>query len=235
MIFSGLTRSILTLVFLAIIAIMYVKLSGLNLKNYFRRVWMIIPVLVLVLSIPAASSMFISGDPLVYLYKGLDFKVWFIRFPSEIYFSTNGLSAIIKMSLRIGVSISFGYLLVMTTRWSSLTKSLTVLRIPSLIISILNMTYRYIYVLSKITCELFEARFLRTVGRLRNKENRTFIASRISFLFVKSSFLSDEIYDSMRCRGYTGETVSLSSFKLSKVDLMWIINNVIIVLILFAI
>lgn len=232
MVFCGLTRNMLTLIFLAVIAFMYVKLSGLMIKDYFKRVWLILPVIVLIVSIPAATSIFFVSKPLFYLYKDLHLKIWLITLPKEIYFSFDGFLMILKMSLRIGVSFSFGYLLVMTTRWTHLTKSLAVIKIPAMVISILNMTYRYIYVLSKLAFEMMEARFLRTVGKTNNKQNRMFIANRMSFLFVKSSFLSDEIYDAMKCRGYTGEPVCLTVFKLGQADLLWIINNSIIVLIL---
>jgi cobalt/nickel transport system permease protein len=232
MVFCGLAKNILTLILLTFVVIMYTKLSGLNMKHYFKRVWLVLPLLVFVLSVPAATNIFIKGKPLLYIYKGQDFKLLFAGFPKDLYFSGNGIITILKMSFRIGVSISFGYLLVMTTRWIHLTKSLSVLKIPSLVIAILGMTYRYIFVISKIAFEMFEAGYLRTVGRLKNKDSRRFIANRISFLFVKSSFLSDEIYDSMRCRGYLGETVYLNSFKLSRVDLLWTVNNIIIVCIL---
>jgi len=232
MVVCGLSRSILTLVFLAFIASMYAKMSGLKMQDFLKRVWIILPILALVISLPASTSIFTKGKPLLYIYKELDLSIWFINLPYEVYFSPEGITIILRMALRVGVSLSFGYLLIMTTRWTHLTKSLGVLRIPSLIISILNMTYRYIYVLSRIAFEMIEARFLRTVGRIDNKQNRRFISSRISFLFVKSSFLSDEIYDSMRCRGYTGEPVCIDSFKLGQVDLLWFINNTIISIII---
>jgi cobalt/nickel transport system permease protein len=87
-------------------------------------------------------------------------------------------------------------------------------------------------VLSKIAGEMIEARFLRTVGHTDNNQNRNFIAGRISFLFVKSGYLSDEIFDSMKCRGYTGESVVLKTFKIQRIDILWIINNLIIIFIL---
>jgi cobalt/nickel transport system permease protein len=232
MIFCGLTRSIVTLIFLSAIAILYVKFSGLVLRDYFKRVWLILPLIVLIFSIPAATNIFIKGKALFYIYQNVEFEIWFIKFPREIYFSLAGIGAILKMVMRIGVSFSYGYLLVMTTRWAYLTEALKVLKIPSLVISILNMTFRYIYVLSKIAGEMIEARFLRTVGHTDNNQNRNFIAGRISFLFVKSGYLSDEIFDSMKCRGYTGESVVLKTFKIQRIDILWIINNLIIIFIL---
>lgn len=222
MIFSGVAKSFLTLIFLAAIAVLMTKLSRLDLKLYFKRVWLVLPIIMLVLSIPAATSLFIQGKPLFLIYKGL-------------YLSAEGLRVVLRMSLRVGVSISFGYLLVMTTRWSQLTKSLSILKVPELMIAILDMTYRYIFVLSRLSVEMFEARFLRTAGKIRNSENRKFISNGMAFLFIKANHLSEEIYNSMLCRGYDGNPVSLYEFKLGRNDIIWIMNNIIIVLVLCVI
>jgi len=229
---GGLTRSIMTLLFLSCVASMYVRLSELSLKDYFKRVWMVYPLIYLIMSVPAATSIFIPGKQLLYVYHNLDVNLLFIRLPREVYFSYEGIAAVIKMALRLGVAFSFGYILVLTTSWSCLTRSLTIMRVPLLAVSVLNMTYRYIYVLSKTAMEMFEARILRTVGKIHNKENRFFMAGRISFLFIKSYYLSDEVYDAMRCRGYTGEPVSLSPFALRRADYLWMVSNLIITLII---
>jgi energy-coupling factor transporter transmembrane protein EcfT len=95
------------------------------------------------------------------------------------------------------------------------------------------MAYKYIFILSKIATEMMEARFLRTVGNTKNKSNRMFIANRMAFLFIKSSYLSDEIYDAMRCRGFSGEILNLNRLRIQKIDFLWILNNIIILIVLF--
>lgn len=232
MIITGAAKSFATLIVLCIVSVMLVKLSRLGVFSYMKRVWLILPLFLLVLSMPAATNLIIEGRPLMYLYKGLDLKILFARLPQELYLSAEGIRAIVKMSLRIGVSISFGYLLVMTTRWSQLTKALAVLRVPKLAITILDMTYRYVFVLSRVSIEMFEARTLRTVGKIKNKDNRRFVANSIAYLFVKASYMSEEVYDSMLCRGYTGEPVSLTGFRLTRNDYIWIFNVIIIIMIL---
>ena len=230
-IYCGLTHNTISLIFLSFIALIFAKFSGLSMKNFVVRVWLILPVIIFILSIPAATNLIISGTPVLYLFKAQQISFIGIHFPNSLYFSSQGIGVILKTAIRVGASYSFGYLLVMTTRWSSLSSALSVLRVPKLIISILNMTYRYIFLLSKISLEMFEARFLRTVGATNNKSNRDFISNRMSFLFIKSSYLSDEIYSSMRCRGYTGEYNSLTPPKINKIDKLWIFNNLVIVLI----
>ncbi|MCX7920447.1 MAG: cobalt ECF transporter T component CbiQ [Clostridia bacterium] len=229
MAFVGTTQSIITILLLCASASLMVMLSGVGFLSYIKRVWMVIPLILLVLSLPAATNVFIKGTPLIYVYGGLDINIGVIELPQELYFSVQGVASIVKMALRIGGSISFGYVLVMTTRWSHITKALRVLRVPKLIITILDMTYRYIFVLARLMVEIFEARYLRTVGKISNKENRRFVSNGLAFLFVRASYMSEEIYDSMVCRGYTGEPVSVNSFKISGNDFIWIFNCLIII------
>lgn len=232
MILCSFTGNFLTLIFLSVIAFGFAKMSGLNLRHYAKRVWMYVPLLVLILSIPAATNIFIEGVPLIYIYKSLEFKFLIFSLPHQLYFSLNGILAILKMSLRIGTSISFCYLLIITTRWSHISKAFSALKIPKLFILILSMTYRYIFVLSCIAENMMEARTLRTIGALKNKKNRLFVAHSIAFLFIKSSFLSEEVFDAMRCRGFTGDVVYLDHLKLRNVDYLFIINSIFIFLIL---
>ncbi len=220
MVYSSVTKSVLSLVFLAVIAVMFAKMSGLCLSKYVKRVWLVMPLIILILSIPAATNLFVKGTPILVLI------------PHQLYFSVNGLTAILKMALRVGVSISFGYLLIITTKWSSITKSFALLKIPTLIISIFDMTYRYLFVLSYLVKDMMEARFLRTVGDVKNKGNRRYVSHSMAFLFIKSSFLSEEIFDAMRCRGFVGQPVSLKTFKLTSIDALFIINMGLIALVL---
>lgn len=228
LIFSSLTSNIFLLIILAIIPVLYAKLSGLNLLEYIKRVWLYIPMLVLIISIPAASSLFVKGDAIFYIVNPNK-----ILFNQGIYFSLGGIEVLTRLFLRSGISLSFGFLLLLTTRWSHLTRSLAVMSVPLIFISILNMAYRYIFVISNIANDMIEARYLRTIGNLKTSENRKFMGHSVAHLFIKSHFLSEEVFDAMRCRGFTDEPVCINSFKLTSADLIFIINNCLIILILF--
>ncbi len=233
LIITGVASRFMTLLFLSTIAIALVKLSNLSLKQYFKRVWLIIPFIFFIISIPPASNLLIKGKPILYLYRNLNLKIWFFQLPNEIYFSMEGIKIILKISFRMGISISFGYLLIMTSKWADLSKSLNILKVSKFVISILDMSYRYIFVLSKTATQIFEARFLRMVGKVENNNNRNFVAKTIAFMFIKTSYMSEEIYNSMVSRGYTGEAVSLTEFRLTVYDFIWTMNLIIASLILF--
>lgn len=229
---TGYVHSIIALAFLVIIVGMLVKLSLLDFPSYVKRVWLTLPLLMLIVSMIAGTSLIIPGKPLFYLYNGLNLKIGLLKFPNELYFSEQGIQSILKIFLRTGISFSFGYIFVMTTYWNRITKSLSILKIPNLIISVMDMTYRFIFVLLGVSTEMFEARTLRTVGSIKNKSNREFVSSSMAYIFVKSNYLSEEIFNSMICKGYTGKPVALWKFKLTSHDYLWILNNLFIILII---
>jgi cobalt ECF transporter T component CbiQ len=229
MVFSAFSSSIGILLFLAFIVLIYAKLSGLYMKDYVRRVWAYIPVVVFIFSIPGASSLFVKSTPLFYVLRP-----GFPDFKTGLYFSSSGIEMAIKLALRSGISLSFGFLLLLTTRWNQITGALASMRVPLIFISILNMAYRYIFVMSTMASDMMEARTLRTVGKLETADNRRFMSHSIAHLFIKSHYLSEEIYDAMTCRGFTGRPVSFEKSKIKNTDVLFVINNAIILLILIA-
>jgi cobalt ECF transporter T component CbiQ len=229
MLLSSFTSSILILFILALIPLVYARLSGLAMGGYIRRVWAYIPALVLVVSLPGASNFFVKGAPLFYLLRP-----GFLGLGSGMYFSAGGLEMALRLALRAGISLSFGFLLLLTTRWSQLTGALASMRVPLIVISIINMAYRYIFVMSTQAGDMMGARYLRTVGRLETGDNRRFMGRSIAHLFIKSHFLSEEIYDAMCCRGFTGKPVSMTQFKIRGTDILFIVNSAVILLLLIA-
>jgi cobalt/nickel transport system permease protein len=229
MVLSNFTSSLVVLFALAVIPLLYAKLSGITMKPYIHRVWFYIPALIFVFSIPGSSSLFVTGKPLFYLLEpGV------LNLKDGLYFSVGGITVALRAALRAGISLSLGFLLLLTTRWSQITGALASLHVPMLFISILNMAYRYLFVISVMACDMMEARFLRTVGKLGTGENRNFMGRNAAQLFLKSHRLSEEVYDAMCCRGFTGKTVSLDQFKVKNTDVLFLINNGIILLLLLA-
>jgi len=226
---SNFTANLAVLFALAIIPLLYAKLSGIIMKTYIHRVWFYIPVLIFVFSIPGASSLFVAGKPLFYL-----FRPGIMNLQEGVYFSANGITVVLRAVLRAGISLSLGFLLLLTTRWSQITGALASLHVPLLFIAILNMAYRYIFVISVMAIDMMEARYLRTVGKLKTGENRNFMGRNVAQLFLKSHCLSEEVYDAMCCRGFTGKVVCLDQFKVKTTDILFMITNSIILLLLLA-
>lgn len=226
---AAFSSGIATLFLLAFVAALYAGLSGLAMKDFLRRVWAYLPAVVLIFSLPGSSSLFLRGTPLLSL-AGPGF--WGL--PDGLYFTAPGLAAALRLALRTGVSLSFGFLLLLTTGWSDLTEALAAVRVPSFFLSVLSMAYRYIYVVSALAVDMVEARMLRTVGKLRASDSRRFMGRSAAHLFLRSHYLSEEVYDAMVCRCYSGRAVPVKKHRVKGSDLLFLAGNVLLMLILIA-
>ena len=130
-----------------------------------------------------------------------------VHIPPDLYLTRQGVKAASFIFLRVGLSLSMGILLTLTTPSAGLLKSLRNLGMPTLIVMIIEMCYRYLVLLLNLSIEMFEARQLRTVGRLSMASRRAQVGSSIAALFDRSLALADEVYQAMTARGYTGEAV----------------------------
>ena len=229
LILSSLVSNPVTLVILASIPLFYAKLSGLPMRIHFRRVWLYIPLVSFFLTLPAATNLFVQGKVMFYL-----FQPGFQGMKDGLYFTIPGLLASLRIMLRAGISISFCFLLLLTTRWSQITGALMSLRVPVLFVSIMNMTYRYIFVLLLMANNRMEARFLRTVGKLKAADNRSFVGQTTAHLFIRSQDYADEVYDAMCCRGYSREPARTKPPHLQQTDILFIFSSILIILILAA-
>ncbi len=205
---AGLTRSLYILLGMWTLTILLSWLSRLPLITLQKRIWLFIPVLTLLASIPAMFNIVIDGTPLVTIYQGSHPSTyWGINIPAELYISKQGVTAALFLVMRVGLSLSMGVLLTMTTSVNKLLTALQVMGLPSLVIMVLEMSYRYLVLLLNLSIEMFEARSLRTVGTLSMASRRAQVGTSIAALFARSMYLADEVYLAMTARGYTGQAV----------------------------
>jgi cobalt/nickel transport system permease protein len=132
------------------------------------------------------------------------------------------LTGAVLIILRVGVSVSLAVLLTITSKWGELLKALRVFFVPKIFIMVLEMTYRYIFLLLTVITDMFIARKSRTIGANSLRENRRFVSVGIGNVFGKAYFLSEEIHDAMISRGYTGEAKVVNNFKITPQDIVWI-------------
>jgi len=208
-ILTGLSRSIPALLGLWAFTLLLMLLSHLSIFALQKRIWGFIPLITLLASIPAMFNIIIDGTPLLMIHQAPYPSTWLgIDIPANIYISKQGLMAALFLFLRVGLSLSMGVLLTMTTPVARLLKSLQIMGVPSLLVMITEMSYRYLVLLLNLSIEMFEARSLRTVGILSMDSRRAQVGSSIAALFARSMELADEVYLAMTARGYTGQAVS---------------------------
>ena len=227
LIFSGCTASLPALTALAAVPLFYGAASGVGIKDFFRRVWLTVPPVVLLFSLLGTSSLFLGGKPLFYLIPagapGLR---------NGFFLTAAGIAAAFRIALRTGISISFAALLLMTTRWQRITGAFASLRLPQAAVAVLDMAYRYIFFLAESAQEMFEARFLRTVGKIPSSVGRKQTGGGAAILFLKSRATGDEVYDAMRCRGYGGGFRKLRGPRMQAADLIFLLANAVLFLFL---
>lgn len=208
-IFAGLTRSIPVLLGLWSLTVLLMLMSSLPVFSLQKRIWGFIPLVTLLMSIPAMFNIIIDGTPLLMIHQSLRSSTWLgLQIPANIYISQQGFVAGIYLFLRVGLSLSWGIILTMTTPVAKLLRSLQLMGMPSVVVMIIEMSYRYLVLLLTLSIEMFEARSLRTVGVLSMNSKRAQFGSSMAALFARSMALADEVYLAMVARGYTGQAVN---------------------------
>lgn len=95
--------------------------------------------------------------------------------------------------------------------WHELTGALRTFRIPSLVIFILDTTLRYIAILGEGAAELLTALKLRSVGH--NPDKQAAVGGIAGMMLQRSHQLSQDMYEAMECRCFTGEYSSYGDEK----------------------
>ena len=216
----GLGRALPVLLALYLLTVVMALLSSLSVGFFVKRVLIGVPLFAGIVAVPALFL--IHGHPLVSFDVG----------PVHLSISDNGLMSMAIFVTRVAASVSLAILLVVTTQWADLLKALRVLRVPSVFIVVIGMTYRYIFLFLQSVENLFLARASRTVGKANEGEQRRWIGASMGTLIGKSLKTSSDVYLAMVARGFTGESRTISEFQMREED--WLFVSVSVVLLALA-
>ncbi len=199
---ASLSGSIPVLIALYAVILVVAAASRIPFDFFVKRVWLGIPLFAGLVVIP--SIFFVPGPSLFELQLG----------PLMIAPSIPGIIGAILFVIRVGVSVSLAVLLVLTTPWADLLKSLQAIRVPQVFILVLAMTYRYIFLFLHLANGMFEARKSRVVARTSGAEQRRWIAGTMGNLLNRSVKMSNDVYAAMVARGFTGTIRSLQAYRM---------------------
>ena len=216
---AGLARGFALLLALHLLSLAMAAASGLSLGSFLKRVWVFIPAFTGLVALPAMFNLFTPGQPALVILGATEWGP--LHLADGLSVTQPGLRVAAMLLLRVGTSVSFAVLLVLTTRWTSLLNALRVLRVPPAFVLVLAMTHRYIYVLLHVVNNAFLARQSRSVGRLSGAQNRRWLGATMGSLLGKSYHLSNEVYLAMLSRGFRGEVRGASSPPLGRLDYLW--------------
>lgn len=204
---ANLSQSLPAIAGLYLLALLVAWASAVPLAWFTARVWLAAPAFAALVALPA---LFLTpGAPLAHLPLGL-------------VVTRPGAMAMGLLLLRVGTSVSLSLLLILTTPWAALFRGLAALRVPDTLVLILGMTYRYIFVLLRITNDMFLSRRSRLVGRLSAAEERRIEGAIAGTLLAKSLQTSGEVYLAMQSRGFRGYAHALRPRRLEWRDYVWL-------------
>jgi len=200
------STSLGVLVALYVLILAVARASRLPFDFFVKRVWLGIPLFAGIVIVP---SIFLAAGPRLF-----DFTLG----PMHLGVSAVGLWSAVVFVARVGVSVSLAVLLVLTTPWADLLKSLHSLKVPHVFVLVLSMTYRYIFLFLHTLNGMFEARKSRIVARLGGGEDRRWITRSMGALMSRSFKMSNDVYSAMLARGFTGEIRTYSTYRMRAID-----------------
>lgn len=216
----GKTISFMTIFLIYTLLLAY--FSKIPLKAYVMRVSAVSIFFTGIVLIPSLFNVVKEGHPLVYFTK-------------NFYITKEGLYSAIIFMMRSFISLSFVYILALSTKWVEILKGLRSFKLPRIFTATLEMALRYIFLLLEIATNMFLARKSRNVGKSNSSEGRKFVASAMANVLIRSQQLSDEVYNAMISRGYNGDYKTLTTFKMAFYDYIWIGFNITFLFILWYI
>jgi len=189
-----------------VVAVLLAVLSAVPVGRLAAWVWM--PVLFFTGAIALPAIFITPGRPVLALAG------WFV--------TAQGVRSAAFLIARAGTAATLSALLVSTTPWPWVLKSLRTFRCPMVLVAILGMTYRYIFVILQTASEMFESRKSRTVGVLEAAERRRLAAAAVGVLLSKSLQLSGDVHLAMQSRGFRGEVHVMQDFRARAADWCWL-------------
>lgn len=197
-------RSLAAIAGLFAVAVVLAALSCVSCGVLLKRIW--IPVLLFtgVIALPAP---FVTAGLVAYHVPVFGWSV-----------TAQGLQSAGYLVMRAETAATFCVLLVLTTPWSHVLKALRLLHVPAVLITILGMTYRYLFLVLQSAHDMFESRRSRMVGELAGAERRRVAAASAGVLISKTFDLSNDVYLAMQSRGYRADVATLDEFEVRGID-----------------
>jgi cobalt/nickel transport system permease protein len=184
-----------------VLSLLMIALARLSVREVFKR---LVPVNILILLLWLAVPLTFEGEPLFHIGR------FAITRPGVI------LSA--QITLKANTILLALMALIATSSISTLGHALNHLCLPTKIVDLLLLTYRYIFVIEQEYLRLLAAMRIRSFCPGTNIHTYKTYAYLIGMLFVRASDRAERVYQAMLCRGFKGKFYSLHEFSFSRLD-----------------
>ncbi|MDK0539242.1 cobalt ECF transporter T component CbiQ [Clostridium perfringens] len=160
-----------------------------------------------------------------YSLKQEAFLVSFKLFNGWIGVSKSGIIQGLNMFLKVMGSLSCLYFISLTTPMIDVISVLAKLKVPSFLIELISLVYRFIFII----LETSEMMFISQNSRLGYRDIKTSyksLGALASTLFIRSFKRANDLYTALEARGYNGELKVLEE-QVQKRNYIYIITIII--------
>lgn len=111
----------------------------------------------------------------------------------------NNVQLIWKVFLTVMMVSIFNH----TTQWNHITGALRKIHVPGVVIFTIDLTLKYIVILGRFIYDVLTSYSLRAVGNHKDKYQS--VGGVMGITFIRGAHMSQEMYEAMRCRGFTDD------------------------------
>ncbi len=129
--------------------------------------------------------------------------------------------------LKIIGNITAVNILANSTKWSHLTRSLKFIKIPDVLILVLDITIKYIFILGEFSINMLYSIRLRSIGK--NDKKHQSLANLMGVLFLKSKEMAELTYSAMECRGFNGRYLPSWKYHIKPEDCIYFGANCLLI------
>ena len=146
-----------------------------------------------------------SGEELLSIAKPAAYAalITVILLIPSVLMDPASLGNALRLLLKVILCVSSVLLFSRTTRWDHITGALRKLRIPGVVVFILDITLRFIVLMGNFMTELLTALKLRSVGKNNKKYNSA--GGVLGVTFIRGTEMNREMYEAMCSRGFTDD------------------------------
>ncbi len=194
--------------------------SNINLVFVYTKVFVLSFFFGFLIIAPAALNIVNNGEIIAKIFQFKNsHSFWIYHVPAVIGITKEGFWAVLRFYFKVANSLTLTLLIIYTTPFNDIIKSLKIFRIPNMLLLVLTLTYKFIFILSQTTEETYFAMKSRWWINTGESHANRIIAGRITHIFRKSWIKYEEIYRAMLARGYTGTVSVIYTGKIKWQDL----------------
>ncbi len=201
---------VVSLWILGVFAVGAMLASRLSPRALFHRALWFVPGVFMLAALPAMMNVFTPGRAVLVLHR-----------EPEVAITQQGLAGAGLFASRLAVSVLLAFTLTLTTPAQDLFRA-AYGSLTAPFVLVLTMMHRYLFLLLRTVEELHLARRARTISPAPAGEERRWVGSSIAFLFTRSRRLTEEVYQAMLARGYTGQPKALREARFGWREAAWL-------------